>query len=184
MANSRTQQHWYAVHTRANFEQTVTNDLDARGIEAYCPVFEEISKRVDRRKLINRPVFPGYVFTRIADNPDLRLRVLKSKGAVRILGIGSAIEPVPDQDVESVRRMLASGKPCFQYPFLREGALVRVRRGPLRNLSGILVRIKNRTRLVVSVNLLQQAVAADIDVSDVEVLSSARAEPAKVSMLV
>jgi transcriptional antiterminator NusG len=175
---SENQRHWYAVHTRVNCEHIAAKSLAARAVETYCPIFEEIHRWADRRKFVNCPVFPGYVFVRIGQSPEERLNVLKSRGAVRILGIGSAIEPVPDREIESIRVMLQSRAYCSRYPFLSEGARVRVRCGPLKDLTGILIRFKNRTRLVISVQLLQQAVAADIDAGDVEVLDAAReAEP-------
>jgi transcription antitermination factor NusG len=103
----------------------------------------------------------------------MRLRVLRTPGAVRILGSGVAIEPVPDSELEAVRRMLLASQDCIPHPFLREGAKVRVRRGPLKGIEGLLVEFKNRGRLVVSVNLLSQSVATEVDLRDVALVRSA-----------
>ena len=124
--------------------------------------------------MIEAPVFPGYVLARFADSLKTRLQVLRTAGAVRILGPGGEIEPVPEAEIESIRRLLHAGVPCFAHPFLREGAWVRVKSGPLRGLEGLLVRVKNKGRLVLSVALLSQAVATEMDISDVEVLRPAR----------
>ncbi|HLH37712.1 MAG TPA: UpxY family transcription antiterminator [Bryobacteraceae bacterium] len=159
---------WYALQTRANFEKQVTAQLDLKGLQNYCPCVPEIHQWADRRKRIERPVFPGYVFVRLADTAPARLMIRETHGAVRILGNADRIEPVPDQEIDSIMRMLKSPLLCFPHPYLEEGSRVRIRRGALKGVEGVLVRFKNRTRLVVSVNLLSRSIAADIDAKDVE----------------
>ena len=163
---------WYALQTRSNLEKSVVSELDSKGIETFCPTFVESHQWADRKKTIERPVFPGYVFTRFCDLSPVRLRVLQTNGVVRILGMGKLIEPIPDQQVESIRRMLTSGKVCFPHPFLHEGARVRVRCGPLKDIEGTLIRIKQQTRLVLSVDLISHSVATEVDLADVEVIAS------------
>jgi len=114
------------------------------------------------------PAFPGYVFVRFRDGGAARLNILKIPGAVRILGSGDTIEPVPEREIESVRQLLRSSGKCLAHPFVQEGAKVRVKRGPLMDVEGILLRIKNRDRLVVSIELLSKSVATEVDARDVE----------------
>jgi len=159
---------WYAAFTRSNFEKRVASDLAGKGLTHFLPVVRETHQWKDRRKFVDVPVFPGYVFVHMTDSDQNRLRVLRSNGAVRILGSGGAIEPVPDGEIESIRMLLQSGVPFVAHPFLREGTRVRVKRGALKDLEGALVRFKNDARLVVSVNLLAQSIALEIDVADVE----------------
>jgi len=161
---------WYAVYTRSNFEKTLAADLTAKGIEAYLPAVREVHRWKDRRKEVDVPIFPGYVFVRIPDSVPVRLQVVRCMGAVRILGNGPEIEPVPEIEIESVRRLLLSKAPFFSHPFLREGAWVRVKHGPLEGVEGLLVRVKSSSRLVLSVQMLSQSVATEIDSGDVEVL--------------
>ena len=169
--------HWFAVYTRSNFEKKVACELEARRVDSYLPLVEQVHQWKDRRKVVEMPVFPGYVFARFADEPWSRLNVLRALGVVRILGQGESIEPVPDGEVESIRRLLEAHVPCFAHPFLREGAWVRVKRGPLKDVEGLLVRVKSKTRLVLSVALLSQSVATEIDILDVEVLRPAAGRP-------
>jgi transcription antitermination factor NusG len=161
---------WFALHTRSNFEALVAGELGEKGMEAYLPAFDEMHRWKDRTKRISVPVFPGYVFARFQNLPAVRLEVVKARGVVRILGSGADIEAVPDNEIEAVQRILNAKLPCFGHPFLREGDWVIVKRGVLRGLEGILLRVKNRTRLVVSVSLLSQSVATELDASDVEPL--------------
>ncbi len=164
---------WYAVYTRSNFEKRVAADLEAKRVENYLPLVEQLHQWKDRKKVVDVPVFPGYVFARFADSNKARLQVLKTIGSVRILGQGDRIEPIPDVEIESIRKLLKANVPCFAHPFLREGAWVRVKRGALKDLEGLLVRVKSKTRLVLSVTLLSQSVATEIDISDVEVIRPA-----------
>ena len=165
---------WYAVHTRSNFEKRVVTELAAKRVETYLPVFQQVHQWKDRKKLIEAPVFRGYIFARFADGSRPRLDILRTAGTVRILGPGERIEPVPDVEIESIRRLLKANVNCFAHPFLREGAWVRVKRGALKELEGLLVRVKSETRLVLSVTLLSQSVATEVDISDVEVVRPAR----------
>ena len=164
---------WYAVYTRSNFEKRVAADLSAKRIENYLPLVQQLHQWKDRKKVVDVPVFPGYVFARFADCNKTRLQVLRTSGTVRILGQGDRIEPVPDVEIESIRRLLKTNVPCFAHPFLRQGAWVRVKCGALKDLEGLLVRVKSKTRLVLSITLLSQSVATEIDISDVEVIRPA-----------
>ena len=163
---------WYAVRTRSNCETKARLILSGKGIETYLPTFREVHQWKDRKKVVEQPLFPGYLFARIADCRETRLSVLSSNGVVGILGRGERIEPVPDKEIEAVRRLLCSNTPCQAHPLLQEGAWVRVKRGSLKNIEGLLVRLKNQTRLVLSITLLSQSVSTEIDASDVQFLRS------------
>jgi transcription termination/antitermination protein NusG len=162
---------WYAIHTRSNFEKRIAGELSVRGIPSYLPAYVEVHQWKDRKQNVSIPLFPGYVFAQFCDFPDARLQVLKTSGVVRILGHGSDIEPVPEGEIEAVRRILDARVSCFAHPLLREGRPVRVVRGPLSGVEGILARIKNQSRLVVSIPLLNQSVAAEMAAWDVEPIS-------------
>jgi transcriptional antiterminator NusG len=167
---------WYAVQARSNFEKRMSQDLAVRGVENYCPAIRELHQWADRKKMVERPVFPGYVLARFPDSAQFRLCVLQSAGAVRILGSAGKIEPIPDIEVDSIKKTLDSGRPCSLHPFLKEGAQVRVRRGALRNAEGILVRTKSDARLVLSINLFARSIATEVDLRDIEILRPAHME--------
>ena len=159
---------WYAVQTRSRFEKAVCAELQRKGLEPYLPTVQEVHEWKDRKKLVELPLFSGYLFARLADVNAARLPILKTAGVVQILGTGGAMVPVPDLEIESIRLVLSSGNPCWPYPMLREGKWVRIRRGPLAGVEGRLVRIKKQCRLVLSVELLAQAIATEVDARDVE----------------
>ena len=159
---------WYAVRTRSNFETRVAEGLFGKGIDQFVPCYEEVHQWKDRKKKVRVPLFPGYVFTRFQDSPEMRISVMRTNGVVSILGHAGAIEPVPEHELAAVRTILAARVGCGPHPFLREGALVRVTRGALTGLEGLLVKIKNQARLVVSVSLLSRSVAAEVSARDIE----------------
>jgi transcription antitermination factor NusG len=160
--------HWYAVHTRSNFERRVARELCSKRLESFLPEVEEVHQWKDRKKRVALPLFPGYVFVRMASSDEARLKVLQTNGTVRILGYGPELEPIPDQEISAIRTLIASNVPFLTQPFLREGAWVRVVRGPLRDVEGVLLHVKKQTRLVVSINLLSRSISTEIDIRDAE----------------
>ncbi len=160
---------WYAVHTRSRHEKKVDGELQVKGVEAFLPLYETMSRRRDRRKLIELPLFAGYLFVRIVPHRDRILEVLKIKGVVRIIGkTPTEPFPIPDSQIEAVHRMVNSDVLISGHPYIKEGSRVRVKAGPLQGVEGILMEKRGRHRLIISVDMLQQAVATEISIDEVE----------------
>jgi transcription antitermination factor NusG len=159
---------WYAVQTRSNFERLIASELKGKSIETFYPAVRELHRWKDRVKAVDVPLFPGYLFVRFEDTPSNRLRVVTTNGAVRILGDGSFIEPIPDHEIRSIRLLLDSARPFSAHPFLKEGAWVSVKRGPMRGIEGRILRFKSGARLVVSIEMLAKSIAVEVDDCDVE----------------
>jgi transcription antitermination factor NusG len=153
---------WYAVRTFPNHERTTATIFENKHIPHFYPTFRARSRWHDRTKTLDRPLFPGYVFAHI--DYSLRLPVLSTPSVMNIVAHGRHETPIPDQDIENVRRILASGYPVLPYPNLVPGQPVRILRGPLEGLAGTLIRAKNVWRMVVSVPLLQRSVSTEIDI--------------------
>ena len=152
---------WYAVRVRSNFEQVVSGSLSSKGYESYVPVYRKPSGRSACIKNIDVPLFPGYVFARI----DLvhRLPVLVTPGVVNVVGFGNVFLPIPENEIQAVQAIVRSGLPSITWPFLRDGQRVRIEHGSLSGIEGQLVQIKNKFRIVVSIELLQRSVSVEID---------------------
>jgi len=162
---------WYAVHVRSKHEFQVQERLHQTDVEVFLPVVEKLSKWKDRRKRITFPLFPGYLFVRIDRNSQEKRAVLKTKGVVRVLCTESGEpEPVPDDQIASLRRLIDSGVPLDPHPYLKEGRRVRIRTGPLSGVEGILVQRLGLHILVLSVDILHQGASLRIDASDVETI--------------
>lgn len=152
---------WFALRVRSNYERLTISHLEGRGYEQFAPSYTVKKRWSDRTKQIEQYLFPGYVFCRC--DPNDRLPVLTAPGVVEMVGFGKAPEPVPDAEIERVRRMVESGLLITPYPYVRVGQAVVIERGPLSGLEGILVEVKGNVRLVVSINLLQRSVSAEVD---------------------
>lgn len=167
---------WYAVQTSSGFEATLASHLAGKGIESYCPELQAIRQSADHKNAVRALCFPGYVFARFVDCPDNRIAVLQSPGAVRILGMQHRIASIAEEVISGVRQMTLAG-PSFIHPYLRDGSMVSVRRGPLAGISGYLVRVRNNARLVLSLDLLARSVAAEIDLRDLDLILEANSVP-------
>jgi|SRR5215469_8838701 len=157
---------WYAAYTSANHEKRVAEQFAVRGVEHFLPAYESVRRWKDRRVTLQMPVFPGYVFVRMA-LPD-RLPVLQVPGLARLVGFNGTPTALPDEEIEGLRKGLAPGVRAEPHLFLTVGRRVRVSRGPLAGLQGILVRRKKQARFVVSIQLIMRSVAVEIDDADLE----------------
>jgi transcription antitermination factor NusG len=157
---------WYAVQTCANHEKRVLQQFDHRTVDAYLPLYESVRRWKDRRMRLELPLFPGYVFVHLALRD--RLRVLQTPSVVRLVGFGGQPAALPDQEIEALRQGLTRKMHIEPHPYLKAGQRVRVKTGPLQGLQGILVRRKNVSRFVISLDLIMRSVAAEIDVADLE----------------
>jgi transcription antitermination factor NusG len=164
---------WYAVYTKSNYEKKVASLLSHRGIVNYLPVWKEVHSWTDRSKVVDVPVFRGYVFARFEDSGRNRLTILQTPGVARIVGTCGGIEPIPEGEIAAVQQLLTSGVKCAPHPFLREGDWVRVTKGPLQGVEGLFLRQKGPTRLLISVSLISQSVAAEIEAGDIQVVNLA-----------
>ena len=156
---------WYALRTRSRHEKLVRDHLAGQRIEPLLPTVRRLSQWKDRKKEIEVPLFSCYCFARFAWQD--RTPVLKVPGVVEIVGGGACPEPIPYEEIEALKTLMASKLPYDAHPYLREGMMVEVRRGPLEGVRGILLRKAKRHRLVISIHLIRQAAAVEIDDADV-----------------
>lgn len=151
---------WYAVYTRSHQERMVKTQLDGKGVENFLPTYERISQWKDRKKLIQVPLFPGYLFVKIA--LVKRLEVLKAYGAVQIVGNSTGPLPVPEDQIATVRTFVEVGLKCDPHPYLKVGKKAKIKEGPLAGFEGILVRKKSKSLFVLSVDLIQRSVSVEL----------------------
>lgn len=155
-------------------EISVANQLEGKGYELFLPLHKVKRKWSDRVKEVESALFPGYLFCRL--DPQDRLPILKTPGVAQIVGYSHVPIPVDEQEIESIRTVIASGIPAVPCAYLEVGSRVRIEAGALRGLEGILTEVKGKRRLVLAVTLLQRSVAVEIDSDAVSpVLQSLRA---------
>ncbi|MGB2716805.1 MAG: UpxY family transcription antiterminator [Vicinamibacterales bacterium] len=157
---------WFAVWTRSRHEQVVREQIQEKGIEAFLPTVTRWSRWKDRRKKVDWPLFPGYCFARF--DPGDRLSVLKCTGVVSIVSFNGDIAPIPDLEIDSLRRLVTSELQYDPCPLIKEGTMVEVVHGPLKGVVGRLLRKGAHARLILAVDLIGQAVSVEVDAADVK----------------
>ncbi|MEW6088417.1 MAG: UpxY family transcription antiterminator [bacterium] len=160
---------WYVIHVRSRHEFKVLERLTETGINTFLPVVEKLNRWKDRKKLVKFPLFPGYLFVNMLKNPQNVLNVLKTTGVVKFLGIKHGEpEPVPEEQIIFLRRIVESREPLDPYPYLKEGQRVRIKKGPLSGVEGVLSKRSGQHILIISVDVLMHGASLKIDASDVE----------------
>jgi len=154
---------WFALHVRTRYEKNVASVLAGKGYEWFLPTYISRRRWSDRTKELELPLFPGYLFCRF--NPLERLPILKTPGMISIVGTAKMPIPVDAGEIMALRALVNSDLPRHPWPFLKVGQRVRIEFGALAGLEGILLQVKGRDRIVLSVSLLQRSVAAEIDSS-------------------
>ena len=158
---------WFAIWTRSRHEQVVREQLEQKAIPAFLPTIPKWSRWKDRKKKIDWPLFPGYCFARF--DPIASLPVLKCSGVVNIVSFEGKPAPIPDYELESIRLLIGSEMQFDPCPLIHEGMMVEVVHGPLRGVVGRLLRKDaNRAQLVLSVDLIGQAVSVVVEAADVK----------------
>jgi len=160
---------WYALYTAPRHEKFVADQINRQGIACFLPLYRSVRRWKDRRKELALVLFPGYVFVQMA--LQNRLRVLQLPGAVRLVGFNGQPAALPEEEIENLRTRLSCSRNIEPHPYLSVGRQVRVRSGPLQGLEGIVVRTKERCRIVLSIHLIMRSVAVEVDDGDVEFIA-------------
>jgi len=152
---------WYAVQVKTTHEKRVAFLLDYGRFTWFLPVYESRRRWSDRIKRAQLPLFPGYIFCRFG--PSDRVPILKIPSVIRVVGIGYTPLPIPEHEIAAIQRVVESGLYVLPHPFVKVGEAVRIQGGALCGLEGLIVDLRRRDRLIISVTLLQRSVAVEID---------------------
>src|SRR6266496_2880802 len=159
---------WYAVYTCPRHEKYVAKQLNDRRLESFAALYRSVHQWKDRRKTVEVALFPSYVFVRM--DPAERLRVLQVPGVVHLVSFNGRPATLPTAEVEALRAGFTRQMHMEPCAYLHTGDRVHVVRGPLIGAQGILVHIKGKLRVVITLDVLMRSVAVEIDAADVEAL--------------
>jgi len=165
---------WYALAVKPQHEAKAYQGLSSLGgIEGFHPTYKDKRNWSDRVKILDSPLFPGYVFGRF-QYPSERVPVLRVPGVRSIVGFGDAPSTIAEEEIDMIRTVVNSVFPVRPWPFLRAGQRVRIEHGPLRGVEGIILQQKDEWQMVVSVELLQRSISVLVDRSVLKGVSSPR----------
>jgi transcriptional antiterminator NusG len=170
MQDQRLERLWYVLHTKSRFENVVNEGLGKKSIEVFLPKVTVRSKRRDRKAMIRIPLFPGYLFVKTDLSPQSHLEVVKTAGAVRLIGSKQGPIPVPDDTIASLKIMVASDHPVTTGYQLKKGDKVLVVSGPFAGVNGTFVRYGGKGRVVVNIEALGQYAGVEVSEDEIEVL--------------
>ncbi len=159
---------WFAIQTRARHEKRVDAQLRDKGVEAFLPLSNETHQWSDRQRVVQQPLFSGYLFVHIADSLQVRKSVLTTSGVCWFVGNHGMGLPIPDKQVQDIQMILSSAVPYSPFPFVQVGQRVRIRGGCLDGIEGILISKDLHRTVVVSVELVRRSVAIRINGYDIE----------------
>jgi transcription antitermination factor NusG len=162
---------WYAIYTKFQHEKSAAELLSRKHFEVFLPLYRTVHRWKDRNQIVVLPLFHSYLFVRT--ELGRKTEILQTAGVRWIVESAGRACPLPELEIEAVRSVCAlSG--AQPHPFLREGDRVRVRTGPLTGTEGIFLRSKKQGRIIVSIQLLQQTVAVEMDISNLQFINESR----------
>lgn len=162
---------WFALQVVPRHEKSVDNILEYRGYNHFLPTYRVRRRWSDRVRLVEQPLFPGYVFCRSQSN--LMEVIRGSPGIIRIVAFGGRPHPVPDKEIEALQQIVRGKREYSAFPYLSVGQKVQVISGPLTGISGIIMQFKNRDRLIISLDVIMKSVSVEIDQSEVVLVQAA-----------
>ena len=161
LARNESSAPWYVTYTIPRHEKNVARQLEERGIGSFLPLYKSIRRWKDRKKDLELPLFPGYVFVQI--RLDDRLELLRVPGVVHLVSFQGKPAAVSSVEIETLRLGLVGCSALKPHPYLKVGRKVRVRSGPMTGVEGIFVRKKDCARVVLSISLIERSVAMEVD---------------------
>jgi transcription antitermination factor NusG len=152
------QPHWYAIRTRSRHEKKVADEVREKGIVSFLPLVTRLHNWSDRRKKVDLPLFPGYVFVHTFSTPESRLSILRTSGVAGFVGSQGYGTPIPEKQIDDIRLIVENGVPFEAYPYLHINERVRIRGGALDGVEGTLTAKNADHSLVVSIELIQRSI--------------------------
>jgi transcription elongation factor/antiterminator RfaH len=168
-SHESTQNHqarWYALYTCSRHEKRVAEQIERRQLSCFLPSYRCVRRWKDRRKELELALFPGYVFVHMSLSH--KLKVLQVPGVVQLVSFQGQPAALPAEEIEALRNRISGNAKVVPHPYLQAGRKVRVHSGPFQGLEGVIVRRKDRCRLIFSIDLIQRSLAIELDESDLE----------------
>jgi transcription antitermination factor NusG len=161
---------WYAIHTKPRHEKQIAVLVQEKDVCTFLPVLRQIHKWSDRHKVVEVPMFSCYAFVRMVQTAEERLKVLQTPGVLGFVGNERHGTPIPEAQIEGLRKAIGEKASCMPHPFLSAGKRVRIRGGSLDGVEGILTSHGKDESLVMSVELLQRSVSIRVEGYHIELV--------------
>ena len=162
---------WCALYVKSRHEFAVEHELIAKGIEVFLPAVKKIRQWKDRKKLLDCPLFSGYLFFRTSSQSEEMSTVIRTPGVVCVISAAAGCPvAVPESEIIALKRIVGSGVQIDMYPHLKEGVRVRVRKGLFQGVEGMIARKDGQTSLLVNIGILGRSVSVQLSPEDVDIV--------------
>lgn len=169
MINEKINKKWFAVYVKSRNEKKVLKLLEDIGVEAFLPLITRIKQWSDRKKKVEEPLFRSYLFVHITQKEYYN--VLQCNGVVKFISFEGKSVPVPDNQINAIKSYIDDTDlhtvDCAE---LKEGELVRIKSGQMKDLIGRFVMIKGKHRVIIDIETVGQSLPINISRSNVEAL--------------
>lgn len=160
---------WLVLYTRPRYEKKVARQLAERGIEHFLPLREEMRQWSDRKKLVEAPLFPGYIFVHVDERQ--RIQTLETDGAMKYVHFNGRVAEVRTSVIDNLRLILTRPEGVrVEDAGLRIGQRVTVKHGPLAGLEGTLITHRGPLRVGVLVEAIEKIVSVEVPVGDLDIV--------------
>jgi transcription antitermination factor NusG len=166
---------WFAAYAKHQHEKRAAELLARKGIEVFLPLYREVRRWTDRQMPVSLPVFPCYLFVRA--NLEQKMDILKTPGIFYLVESEGRACPIPESEIAAIQVLVKHFPSVRPHPFLKAGDRIRISRGAMAGMEGILIRVKNQHRVVISLDLLQKSLSAEVDLSTLEASTSLPLRP-------
>lgn len=151
---------WFGLRVRRRSEQIASAALVNRGYNPFLPACKQTRRWSDRKKQVEEPLFPGYLFCRF--DPHHRLPIISAPGVLALVGAGNLPTPIAEEEIEAIRVLIASGLPARPWPFVQQGDRASIIDGPLRGIEGIVTGLEG-DQLILSITMMRRSVSVQIE---------------------
>jgi transcriptional antiterminator NusG len=164
------EQQWFVLLTKSNFENVVCERIYQKNFEIFLPKIKIKSRQRNKKTMIERPLFPGYIFVKTYTDPQTHLNILKTPGAVRLLGNKDNPVPVPTTQIESLRILTKSDTDIItgDSKKLKKGTPVLIIGGPMVGIKGIFIKYKGKNRVIIDIDSLKQFAGIEVLKENIE----------------
>lgn len=170
---------WHAVQVRSQSEKMVAALLKYKGYDTFLPTYTRTT--AERRNAEPKPLFPGYIFCRVGEVASGL--IVTTPGVIQILGSGTAVQCIPDAEIDNLKRIVAAGIRVMPWPNVAVGMSACVIEGPLKGCTGVVIRTDGKTHLIVSVEILRRSISVRMDREWLEAVSPMPEPPGRIEKL-
>jgi transcription antitermination factor NusG len=160
---------WYVVYTYPKAEQKANKKLKEMGITSFLPLHKVVRQWSDRKKKLEVPLFPSYIFIYIL--PHEGSNVLKIKGIIKFVTFEGKRAVISDVIIDSLKNILKGDVEVTNENFCNDGAKVKISQGHFAGAEGVLIRKNGKTRLLVQIEVLHISVFVDVPAGCVKPVS-------------